>query len=155
LQLGFKGSADADEISVAFDGTQTQYVITSTRPINPPPPPCVQISTFQISCPTSDFVSFSVALGAGNDHFTVGPSITVPVAMFGGAGRDLLRGGSGADTLAGGNGSDRLLGNKGADKLKGGLARDVLKGGEGSDLLEGGKGTDRLLGGAGDDVQKQ
>jgi hypothetical protein len=155
LQLGFKGSPDADEISVSLDGTQTQYVITSTRPINPPPPPCVQISTFQISCPTSDFVAFSVALGNGNDQFTVGPSVTVPVTMSGGSGRDVLRGGSGPDTLAGGDGPDRLLGNSGDDKLKGGSARDVLKGGKGRDVLEGGKGTDRLLGGPGNDVQKQ
>jgi hypothetical protein len=155
LQLGFKGSPDPDEISVSLDGTQTQYVITSTRPINPPPPPCVQISTFQISCPTSDFVSFSVALGAGSDRFTVGPSVTVPVTMSGGPGQDFLRGGSGPDTLAGGDGPDRLLGNNGDDNLKGGGARDVLKGGKGRDVLEGGKGTDRLLGGPGDDVQKQ
>jgi hypothetical protein len=155
LQLGFKGSPDPDEISVALDGTGTQYVITSTRPINPPPPPCVQITTFQISCPTSDFVAFSVALGDGNDQFAVGPSVTVPVSMSGGDGSDLLRGGSGPDTLTGGDGPDRLLGNNGDDKLKGGRARDVLKGGKGRDVLDGGKGGDRLFGGPGRDVEKQ
>ena len=155
LQLGFKGSPDADEISVSLDGTQTKYVITSTRPINPPPPPCVQISTFQISCPTSDFVSFAVALGKGNDNFTVGPSVTVPVTMSGGDGRDVLRGGSGPDTLNGGNGTDRLIGNGGDDELKGGKAHDVLFGNRGRDRLEGGRGRDKLLGGPGNDVQKQ
>jgi hypothetical protein len=155
LDLGVTGSPDADQISVTLDGTQTQFVITSTRPINPPPPPCVQISTFQITCPMSDFVSFSATLGSGNDSFSVGPSISVPVSMNGGAGLDSLRGGSGADTAIGGKGSDRLFGNNGQDTLRGGKGGDVLKGGKGRDLLNGGKGSDRLLGGPGRDVEKQ
>ena len=155
LQLGVTGSAEPEEISVTLDGTQTQYVITSTRPINPPPPPCVQISTFQITCPTSDFVSFDATLGAGNDIFTVGPSVAVPVTMSGGTGLDSLRGGSGTDTMNGGLGADRLLGNNGADTLRGGKGGDVLKGGKGSDLLNGGKGGDALQGGPGRDVEKQ
>ena len=155
LQLGVKGSPDADEISVALDSTQTQYVVTSTRPINPPPPPCAQITTFQITCPMSDFVSFSAALGDGADSFSVGPSVAVPVSIVGGAGRDVLNGGGGPDTVLGGEGPDRLLGGTGSDKLKGGAAHDVLKGGKGRDVLKGGHGTDRLLGGAGRDVEKQ
>ena len=155
LQLGVNGSAEAEEISVTLDGTQTQYVITSTRPINPPPPPCVQISTFQITCPTSDFVAFDASLGAGNDNFTVGPSVDVPVTMSGGSGLDFLRGGSGTDTMNGGLGADRLLGNNGADTLRGGKSGDVLKGGKGRDLLNGGKGGDSLQGGPGRDIEKQ
>ena len=155
LQLGVSGSAEPEEISVTPDGTQTQYVITSTRPINPPPAPCVQISTFQITCPTADFVSFKATLGAGNDNFAVGPSVAVPVTMSGGTGLDFLRGGSGTDTMAGGLGADRLLGNNGADTLRGGKGGDVLKGGEGRDLLNGGKGGDSLAGGPGRDIEKQ
>ena len=155
LQLGIKGSADADEISVALDSTQTQYAITSTRPINPPPPPCAQITTFQITCPVSDFVAFTATLGDSGDSFSVGPSISVPVTITGGAGSDVLRGGSGPDTVLGGDGKDRLLGGNGRDVLRGAAARDVLKGGKGRDVLKGGNGTDRLLGGAGRDVEKQ
>jgi Ca2+-binding RTX toxin-like protein len=155
LQLGVTGSPEPEEISVTLDGTQTQYVITSTRPINPPPPPCVQISTFQITCPTADFVSFDATLGGGNDNFTVGPSVDVPVTMSGGTGLDSLRGGSGTDTMAGGLGADRLLGNNGADTLRGGKGGDVLKGGRGRDLLNGGKGGDSLRGGPGRDIEKQ
>ena len=155
LQLGVTGSAEPEEISVTLDGTQTQYVITSTRPINPPPAPCVQISTFQITCPTSDFVSFDATLGAGNDDFTVGPSVDVPVTMSGGTGLDSLSGGSGTDTIAGGPGADRLLGSNGADTLRGGKGADVLKGGRGRDVLNGGKGGDILRGGPGRDIEKQ
>lgn len=155
LQLGVEGSADADEVSVALDSTQTQYLITSTRPINPPPAPCAQITTFQISCPISDFVAFSAALGDGSDTFSVGPSVAVPVSMTGGTGRDVLRGGSGPDEMLGGDGRDRLLGVNAGDVLKGGAGRDVLKGGKGRDVLKGGSGKDRLLGGPGRDVEKQ
>jgi hypothetical protein len=155
LNLGITGGPDADEISIVLDATQTQFVMTSARPINPPSPPCTQISTFQISCPTSGFVSFSASLGRGNDRFTVGPSISVPVTVNGGPGRDLLRGGSGADTVLGGKGGDRLFGNNGKDTLKGGKGGDYLRGGKGRDNLDGGKGGDSLRGGPGRDVEEQ
>jgi Ca2+-binding RTX toxin-like protein len=173
LQLGVTGSPQADEISVTLDGTQTQFVITSTRPINPPPPPCVQISTSQVHCPTSEFVSFSATLGDGNDAFSVGPSVAVPVSLTGGSGRDKLTGGSGSDTVTGGIGRDRLVGRNGRDTLNGGKGGDVeiagegrdtlmggkggdvLKGGKGRDVLQGGKGRDVLQGGPGSDVEKQ
>src|SRR5512133_2128794 len=134
LQLDVAGSPEADEISIALDGTQTQFVVVSTHPINPPPAPCVQISTNQIQCPTSDFVSFSASLGDGDDSFSVAPSIHVPVSELGGTGRDLLRGASGSDTLIGGKGGDVLKGGKGRDVLKGGAGRDKLRGGAGRDI---------------------
>jgi len=152
LQLGVKGSPQADEISIALDGTQTQYVVTSTRPINPPPPPCSQISTFQIHCPTSQFTSFTASLGDGSDSFSVGPSVLVPVTVTGGNGADKLFGGSGDDVMLGGNGSDRLLGHNGKDKLIGGKGSDVANGGKGNDTLIGAKGNDVLKGGPGRDV---
>jgi Ca2+-binding RTX toxin-like protein len=173
LQLDVTGSPGDDEISVALDGTQTQYTVTSTHPINPPPPPCTQASTFQIHCPTSDFVSIAATLGNGSDTFTVGPSILVPASLNGGAGADNLGGGSGTDTIVGGGGHDRLLGQNGRDELRGGKGGDVesggeggdtltggngndlLKGGEGRDVLKGGAGRDKLLGGAGRDVEAQ
>jgi hypothetical protein len=152
LQLGVKGSPQSDEISIALDGTQTQYVITSTRPINPPPPPCSQISTFQIHCPTSQFTSFTASLGDGSDSFSVGPSVLVPVTVTGGNGADKLFGGSGDDVMLGGNGSDRILGHNGKDELVGGKGSDVANGGNGKDTLTGGAGSDVLKGGAGRDV---
>jgi Ca2+-binding RTX toxin-like protein len=155
LNLGITGGPDADRISITLDGTQTQYVMTSSRPINPPSPPCTQISTFQISCPIAGFVSFSASLGRGNDRFTVGPSIEVAVTVAGSTGHDVLRTARGADTLLGGVGHDRLFGNNGGDTLRGGKGADVLTAGEGRDELIGGKGNDGLRGGPGRDVEKQ
>jgi hypothetical protein len=173
LQLGVQGSPQNDEISVGLDGTQSQYVVTSTRPINPPPAPCSQVTTFQIHCPVSQFSAFTASLGNGRDHFSVGPSVLVPVTITGGKGADNLRGGSGDDTILGGDGSDRLFGangkdtvdsgagadvadgGKGKDTLRGQKGNDVLKGGTGRDLLNGGAGKDKLRGGAGRDVEKQ
>ena len=152
LQLGIKGSAHADEISVGLDGTQTQFVITSTRTINPPPPPCVQISSNQIHCPTSDFVSISATLGRGGDAFSVGPSVLVSSTLSGGSGADRLAGGSGEDELVGGRGRDRINGRNGTDTLTGGAGGDVLSSGEGRDTLSGGKGSDVLRGGPGRDL---
>ena len=155
LQLNITGSPQADEISVALDGTQTQFLITSLNPITAVPVQCTQISTSQISCPTSEFVAFSASLGIGRDAFSVGPSIHIPVSLSGGIGGDTLRGGIGGDTLLGGAGADRLFGGNGRDTLTGGKGSDVLKGGEGRDVLKGGRGQDRLLGGPGRDIEKQ
>jgi hypothetical protein len=155
LQLNITGSPQPDEISIALDGTQTQFVITSRNPITAVPAQCSQISTNQISCPTSQFVSFSASLGIGRDIFSVGPSIHIPVSLSGGLGADQLRGGSGSDTLMGGAGNDRLSGGNGADTLLGGRGNDVLNGGKGRDTLKGGKGRDKLAGGPGRNVEQQ
>jgi hypothetical protein len=155
LQLNITGSPQSDEISIALDATQTQFLITSRNPITAVPVQCASISTNQISCPTSDFVSFSASLGVGKDAFSVGPSIHVPIVLSGGTGADTLRGGSGTDTLRGGAGADRLFGGNGADMLLGGKGSDVLNGGKGRDVLRGGSGHDVLRGGPGRDVEKQ
>jgi len=73
--------------------------------------------------------------GAGNDAVLVDPSMTLPVALFGGAGNDTLTGGSGNDRLYGGDGDDALDGAAGDDVLVaiGGGAADVSTGGSGYD----------------------
>jgi Ca2+-binding RTX toxin-like protein len=155
LQLNITGSPQADEISIGLDSTQTQFLITSRNPITAVPTQCSSISTNQISCPTSQFVSFTASLGIGRDSFSVGPSVHIPVSLSGGLGPDRLRGGSGADTLNGGAGNDRLFGENGNDALIGGKGNDKLSGGKGNDTLKGGKGADRLFGGPGRNVVKQ
>jgi Ca2+-binding RTX toxin-like protein len=152
LGLSVTGSPQADEIAVSLDGTQTKLVITSSRPINPPTAPCVQISPSRVQCPKSQFDSFSASLGAGDDTFRLGPSIIVPASLAGGVGKDTLQGGSAADMLFGGVGRDRLLGRNGRDTVNGGKGRDVASGGRGNDTLDGGKGPDVLKGGSGRDL---
>ena len=155
LQLNITGSPQADEISIGLDATQTQFLIISRNPITAIPQQCSQISSNQIRCPTSQFVSFTAALGFGRDLFSVAPSIHIPVSISGGIGADQLRGGGGSDTLNGGTGNDRLIGRNGNDTLIGGKGNDVLIGGKGNDVLRGGKGRDKLQPGPGRNVVQQ
>ena len=108
--------------------------------------------------------------GKGNDLMYVGGTVTVPVRMVGGWGRDVMigglgndhldggvgndyiHGGPGDDTLIGGIHDDILIGDAGNDNLQGGSGRDWLRGGDGDDVLDGGLGIDRLDGGAGNDA---
>lgn len=56
-----------------------------------------------------------IALGlAGNDSLFAS-SLRMPVELFGGSGRDLLKGGRGNDILDGGAGRDTLIGGRGND----------------------------------------
>lgn len=84
-----------------------------------------------------------VSLGDGDDRGVVSTEVSVPVAVSGGPGSDLLDGNARPNTLDGGSGDDRLNGGEGDD---------VLVGGDGSDDLQGKAGRDRLYGGAGDDL---
>jgi Ca2+-binding RTX toxin-like protein len=84
-----------------------------------------------------------VELGDGDDRGVISGAVSVPVAIAGGPGSDLLEDGPRANTLDGGPGDD---------KLNGGAGDDVLLGGDGNDDLQGKAGRDRLDGGAGDDV---
>ncbi len=152
LQLDVTGSPGADQVSITLDSTQTQLLVTSSHVINPPPAPCSQLSSTEISCPLFQFASIKVDLGAGDDTLTVAPSIHLAVAAQGGSGDDQLEGGSGSDTLSGGGGNDRLIGGNGPDTLEGGRGNDTLYGGPGRDRLFGGPGRDLLNGGSGNDL---
>ena len=65
------------------------------------------------------------------------------IAVFAGAGDDLV---SGSEF------DDLLLGNDGNDTLQGGGGNDTIQGGAGQDMLDGGDGNDRLFGQAGNDT---
>jgi Ca2+-binding RTX toxin-like protein len=90
--------------------------------------------------------------------------VTVPVAIDGGDGDDLLETGAGRDRLVGGRGEDALVSTGGADELEGDEGDDLLVGGDdadeitagdGNDILEAGKSAgDVLSGGAGRDLLK-
>jgi Ca2+-binding RTX toxin-like protein len=69
-----------------------------------------------------------VYANAGDDRLQISGGVTVPAAVFGGAGNDRLKAGGGNSILVGGDGDDVLLG---------GAARDILIGGLGADLIAG------------------
>ena len=73
--------------------------------------------------------------GGDNDIIVVGPDVSVPVTLLGGAGNDLLIGGAGNDSLVGGAGNDLLIGGAGRDTLVGGDGWDILLGSFPEDAL--------------------
>jgi Ca2+-binding RTX toxin-like protein len=97
-------------------------------------------------------VSIRIEGGTGNDVMYLGSTVTTPVSMFGGPGRDVIIGGLGNDTLDGGVGNDYIRGEAGDDVLVGGIHDDILIGGAGNDALDGGQGRDWLRGLEGDDT---
>ena len=97
----------------------------------------------------STFTSVAVALGGGDDTFTVaaqGQFNNIPLTVDGGDGNDVLRGSDGNDVLIGGGGSDNVDGGRGTDTelLGGGSDTAVWLPGEASDIIDGGGGHDTL-----------
>jgi Ca2+-binding RTX toxin-like protein len=88
----------------------------------------------------------------GNDVVTVGPEVTIPAEMHGGADHDVLTGGSGDDVIFGDGGEDKVMGQAGNDVVNGGADADTVMGGEGRDIPIGGAGTDRIMGNADEDL---
>jgi hypothetical protein len=67
--------------------------------------------------------AIEVDAGAGNDTVTVGPRITLPTRLDGGAGNDHLQGGSGPNAILGGPGADTLVVSPSRDTYDGGTGR--------------------------------
>jgi Ca2+-binding RTX toxin-like protein len=99
----------------------------------------------------------TVKARAGKDSLSgAGSAITgiatsVPLAMNGGDGGDIVIGGNGDDRLSGGDGNDLVRGSRGDDTMRGGEGADTLFGGRGDDGLRGGQGDDTLSGSIGND----
>jgi Ca2+-binding RTX toxin-like protein len=100
----------------------------------------------------ADLLLVAVYAGAGDDSVTLDASLgTVPAALAGGGGNDVLTASHAGNTLMlGGDGNDILDGGGGNDLLYGDAGNDALNGGGGSDLLAGGIGNDTLDGGGTD-----
>lgn len=92
---------------------------------------CRRIDAHAARCPSTESIA-RIRLGDGADRARVG---SVLVAVFGGAGDDVLTGARSWDRLDGGEGDDRLSGGRGGDHLRGGGGRDRLLGGAGDDEL--------------------
>lgn len=97
------------------------------------------------------FDQVNVYLCEGNDTL-LGTNIPIPIAAYGGEGRDRLIGGRSDDILMGEQDNDFLRGYIGNDVLLGGVGRDILLGQRDRDLLIGGDGADRMDGGLDDDL---
>ena len=60
-------------------------------------------------------------------------ALKMPIAVWGGAGNDLIVGGAGPESLYGGSGNDTIYAGSGNTLLDGGLGTNTLVGGAGSD----------------------
>ena len=151
------GGPEANEIHIWLTPDGRSYVIDSIVPLevggticeNPP-----GVSN-ELVCQAPRVGSFVVNAEAGDDKIRVSSTVSLPVTIQGGPGRDLLVGGSGPDSLFGDSGPDRLVGHRGDDELVGGPGGDTLFGGPGDDVLRGGPGKDILAGGPGQNKLRQ
>jgi Ca2+-binding RTX toxin-like protein len=127
----YNGTAAADSIGIANNGTAVATFSTST------PPSALQNTT--------NVENLVINGQAGDDTITGqnGIASLTHLTVTGGDGNDTIGGGDGADTLLGGRGNDTIDGNRGDDTEFGGDGNDtfVWGPGDGNDTLEGQGGT--------------
>ena len=136
--LDIRGSEDADDISVARDGSGVRVTVNGLS------------ETF-----FGDVGEIRIEANGGGDTVTIGDGL--PYArIFGGDGDDTITGGEGRDAIYGGAGDDELRAGdttgRPGDHLEGGDGDDTLFGSNGDDTLDGGLGDDSLEGGDGIDA---
>lgn len=151
------GGATQSMIHIWLTPDGTSYVIDSIVPLEVGGTICENApeNANELRCKAPLVAGFEVNAGVGDDKVTVSSSVTVPVTLRGGSGRDVLIGGAGADKLIGGPGDDRLIGGPGDDLIYGGPGDDLLRGGPGDDVLRGGPGQDAFAPGPGENAVTQ
>ena len=120
---------DFNDVSESFEVTETSTTVVVVRnagnPLTTNDTDCqINGAATVVTCPRA--TSYSVNLAGGNDEFIA--TVSVPVAVAGGGGNDLLvvRGVTN-DVLAGGAGNDRLDGNAGVDEYFGETGDDTIE----------------------------
>ena len=132
--LAITGSSHADTIQIGLGADTATLVVDLGGGTTP------------LVFSRTAFTAISVALGSGDDAFTVSAAhgdVTEPLTIDGGNGNDSITGGAGNDSILGGNGDDTLFG---------GAGNDVIVGADGVDTVDGQRGTDTEILGRGDDV---
>ena len=84
---------------------------------------CTAFSASEVTCPADGINAVALLGGDGSERLRANTSL--PTAIDGGSGSDVLIGGSGADLIDGGEGNDVLIGNAGGDTLNGGDGSDT------------------------------
>lgn len=143
------GTSGADEIFVVVSGNYYQVSNNGA------------VTNYAINSVST----FTIIGGNGSDDLEVSAAVSIPVAIAGGNGDDLIFGGSGSDTLYGNDGQDYIHGKNGNDFIDAGAGvtgiaslsygdngNDTVYGGDQDDKLYGGLGSDALYGGAGGNI---
>ena len=141
--------------ALQITGTDAPDRIVVTFPDADPTGVLVTFTDGSVQRFSRTFGTIVARLGAGDDAFTVSPSVAdVPAFVQGGEGNDAIHGGNANDVLDGGAGNDTITGGSGDDLLQGGAGDDVVAGGIGRDAANLGTGDDTFtwLPGEGSDV---
>jgi Ca2+-binding RTX toxin-like protein len=132
--LVINGTSHADTIQIGLGADTTTLVVDLGGGTTP------------VAFSRATFNAISVALGSGDDTFSVSAAhgnVTEPLTIDGGNGNDAITGGAGNDSILGGNGDDTIFG---------GAGNDLIVGADGVDTVDGQRGTDTEILGRGDDV---
>ena len=134
-----QGDDDITVASLPADGTTTVRANAGN-----------DLITIEATATEGDLAAYG---DAGNDILNAA-AVGVPVALFGGDGRDILLGGSAGDVLEGGAGNDVLVGDGGTvtPGKQGRTIVETVATTGGDDFLAGGAGNDVVIGGPGDDT---
>ena len=130
-RLDINGSpTGGDAFRLVNGGGLTQFTRSNLEPftIDLVDPSTLLVADAAGPEPNGGFEAVEVSAGAGDDSFSVAPSL------------------SGLDVRAdGGSGNDTLTGSEEHDQFLGGSGNDVIDPGSGTDLADGGDGDDRLF----------
>ncbi len=123
------GGAGRDHITIAREGAQ--IVVRDSGVVS---------GQFSAAAVTG----IGVDAAAGDDSVRIASNVTVPAALIGGSGRDILVAGGGATQMIGGTGNDKLGGGPNTDVMLGDGGRDRLIGRGNIDALDGEAGPDKI-----------
>ncbi|HEX8522889.1 MAG TPA: calcium-binding protein [Tepidisphaeraceae bacterium] len=145
------GTEAADKISLTYSGLSVTVSLNGKS----------QVFDRDLMQDNSDLTQVRINGYAGNDRIIADFNTPLNIAVYAGAGndvvstgrgRDFVSGGDGNDTINGGFYNDVLYGDAGADLIQGSDGRDLIKGGGGNDILAGNGGNDVVYGNGGRDV---
>src|SRR5262249_41850858 len=101
---------------------------------------------------TQSFTAIVLAGYAGNETFTLAPSLTVPASVTAGNGNDVIQLGGGSNTVAMGDRNDSGPAGGGTTAVTVGNGNDVIQLGDGSNVVVEGNGNDSVTAGNGNNL---
>ena len=101
---------------------------------------------------TQPFTAIIIAGYAGNETFTLAPTLTLPTTVTAGNGNDVLQLGGGDSIVVLGDGNDTVSAGDGNDTVTVGNGNDVIQLGGGNNTVTAGNGNDTIHQGDGSNV---
>ena len=101
---------------------------------------------------TQPFKAIILAGYAGNETFTLAPTLTLPASVTAGDGNDVIQLGGGNDTVALGGGNDDVSAGGGSKTVTVGNGKDTIQMGDGNNIVAAGNGDDTIQMGDGNNT---